>query len=186
MYSNVTNTWKLVLANFGLCGRMSVLVLLVNSVAYNQTEPEHCRGGSHDIVRPFLGVWDEFELTESGPILIGRLTTQLSTNNCVLTQSFMTPDSSFSYRSHGYVNPATSIWEETYVFSTGRYSKFQWIVDEDQLYTLRVGGSRQTNSVYWLLYTDVKPNEYLVIQQESNDGGQTWISADSTRIVRIE
>ena len=100
--------------------------------------------------------------------------------------ALISSDSAFSYHSHGYINPASSIWEETYVFNSGEYSKFLWIVDGESLYTLRVGGTRKTDYLYRLKYTNIKENEYTVVWEESNDGGENWEAKGSTRIKRIE
>ena len=162
-------------------------ILLFPSITmYSQTNSDNCSTGSFRIVEPFLGEWEEYELKDSLEVYIGRLSTKLNVDGCVLTQSFISHDSTFSYLSHGYVNPASNIWEETYVFSSGGYSKFLWIVEGKTLYTLRVGGSRKTDYLYRLNYINIKKDEYTVAGQESRDGGKTWISIDSTRIKRVE
>jgi len=162
-----------------------ILFFGVNS-SYCQTNDTVCRQGSYEVIKPFLGDWEEYTITDSTDVYIGRLSTHLNLDGCVLTQSFDAPDLKFSYQSQGFVNPSSNIWEETYVFNSGGYSKFLWILDGESIYTLRIGGSRKTNHLHRLKYTDVKKDEYVVIQQESVDGGKTWISKDSTRIKRIK
>jgi hypothetical protein len=132
-----------------------------------------------------VGDWEEYTVTDTAEVYIGRLTTTLDNNGCVLTQTFVSSDSTFSYHSQAYINPASNIWEETYVFNSGAYSKFLWIVEGETLYTLRIGGSRHTDYLFRLKYTDVKKNEYTVTSQESLNGGATWVSKDITRIKRI-
>ena len=175
--------------DFFYCLKASIFLILLiaqSNLIYSQSNNTGCNFGSHEIVRPFLGEWKEYTITDTSEVYIGRLSTHLNVEGCVLTQSFVTPDSSFSYLSHGFINPLSGVWEETYVFNSGRYSKFLWIVDGESLYTLRVEGSRKTNHHHRLKYTDIKKDEYSVIQQESVDGGKTWISKDSTRIKRIK
>ena len=155
-------------------------------ISYSQTQNTGCNSNAHKVVSPFLGEWEEYTITDSTEVFIGRLITKLDVEECVLTQSFMMSDSTFSYRSHGYINPASNIWEETYVFNNGGYSKYLWIVDGNSLYTLRIGGSRKTDYVHRLKYIDIKLNEYTVVQQESYNGGVSWTSNDSTRIKRVE
>jgi hypothetical protein len=152
---------------------------------FGQESDVGCRQGSYDIVKPFLGEWEEYTITDSAEVYIGRLSTNLSLDGCILTQSFDAPGLNFAYKSQGFVNPASGIWEETYIFNNGGYSRFLWVVDGASLYTLRIGGSRITNNLHRLLYTDIRKDKYVVIQQESIDGGKTWISKDSTRIKRI-
>ena len=161
-------------------------LILQTFIAYSQTQSNNCISKNHKIVQPFLGEWKEYTITDSAEVYIGRLTTKLNVQGCVLTQAFTTSDASFSYLSHGYLNPDSNIWEETYVFNSGGFSKYLWIVEGNSLYTLRVGGSRKTDYIHRLKYTNIKKDEYTVIQQESYDGGLTWKSKDTTKIIRID
>ncbi len=164
-----------------------ILVLSIKAISlFGQESEGGCSEGSYEIVKPFLGEWKEYTITDSTEVYIGRLSTQLSLDGCVLTQRFEAPDLNFSYQSQGFVNPASGIWEETYVFNSGGYSTFLWVVEGVTIYTLRIGGSRITNNLHRLFYTGIKKDEYVVIQQESIDGGKTWTSKDSTRIKRIK
>jgi len=162
------------------------IVLTQTAIANGQTQSSNCNSANYQVIHPFLGEWEEYTITDSAEVYIGRLTTKLNVEGCVLTQTFATPDSTFSYRSHGYVNPASNIWEETYVFNSGGYSKYLWIVEGKLLYTVRIGGSRKTDYLHRLKYTNVRKDEYTVVEQESHDGGITWESKDTTRIIRIE
>ena len=163
-----------------------LLILGINPNIFSQPSENPCSGGSYEIIKPFLGEWEEYTITDSSDVYIGKLSTHLNLDGCVLTQSFDAPDLKFSYQSQGFVNPTSNVWEETYIFNSGGYSKFLWILDGESLHTLRIGGSRKTNYIHRLKYTDIKKDEYVVIQQESVDGGKTWISKDSTRIKRIK
>lgn len=170
---------------------MKVIIVILVSLSivvdlFGQANDAACRNGSYDIVKPFIGEWEEYTITDSVEIYIGRLSTHLSLDGCILSQSFDAPGLNFAYKSQGFVNPSSGVWEETYIFNNGGYSRFLWVVDGASIYTLRVGGSRVTNNLHRLLYTDIKKDEYVVIQQESIDGGKTWVSKDSTRIKRIK
>ena len=155
-------------------------------MASGQSQSNNCNSATHQLIIPFLGEWEEYTITDSTEVYIGKLTTKLDVEGCVLTQTFMMSDSTFSYRSHGYVNPVSNLWEETYVFNSGGYSKYLWIVDGESLYTLRIDGTRNTDYLQRLKYTDIKKDEYTVIQQESYNGGRSWKSKDHTRIKRIK
>ena len=155
-------------------------------MVYSQTQSDNCNSVAHEIVYPFLGEWEEYTITDSTEVYIGRLSTKLDVEGCVLTQTFMMADTTFSYRSHGYVNPASNLWEETYVFNSGGFSKYLWIAEGKSLYTLRIDGNRKTDYLHRLKYTNIKKDEYTVIQQESIDGGLTWKSNDTTKIKRIK
>ena len=153
---------------------------------WGQNSKNPCQTAGHNTVKPFLGEWEEYSIKNGNEVFIGRLSTRLSTEDCVLTQTFATHDSAFSYRSHGFVNPSSGIWEETYVFNSGRFAKYLWIADGEILYTLRVESSRLADQLHRLLYIDIKTDEYLVIQQGSTNGGRNWVSKDSTRIRRTK
>ena len=155
-------------------------------LVFGQTAKNPCQTASHAVVQPFLGEWEEYSIENGMETSIGKLSTQLDVADCMLTQTFSTPDSTFSYRSQAYVNPTSQIWEETYVFNSGRSAKYLWIVNGDELYTLRINSSYTSENQHRLLYTDVQEDEYLVIQQGSTDGGRNWVSKDSTRIKRIQ
>ena len=168
-------------------GIIILIILCFHSIfVHGQTDNKNCNSGSYNIVAPFLGEWEEYEITDSGEVYIGRLVAEINTGGCVLTQTFISPDSTFSYRSHGFVNPASNLWEEMYVFSAGGYAKYLWIVEGDSLYTLKVEASRKIDYIYRLRYTDIKEDEYLVVAEESFDGGKTWTSKELTRIKKIK
>ena len=162
-----------------------LMVLLMSFTLVQAQDKNACQTASHDIVQAFIGEWGEYSIENGKESFIGNLSTQLDVENCMLTQSFSTPDSTFSYRSQGFVNPASKIWEETYVFNSGRYAKYLWIVDGETLYTLRVDSSQPSDHLHRLFYTEIRKDEYLVVQQSSRDGGRQWISKDSTRIRKL-
>ena len=82
---------------------MEIIICILLSqtiIAYSQTKSNNCNSGAHEIVYPFLGEWEEYTITDSAEVYIGRLTTKLDIEGCVLAQSFMMSETSFSYRSH--------------------------------------------------------------------------------------
>ncbi len=145
-----------------------------------------CSGAIYDVVKPYLGEWKEYRITDSSQVYLGILTTKLQAGGCAITQKFVSVDSSFQYLSHGFVNQSSNIWEETYVFSTGGISKFQWIKQGDKLYTRRTSGSKQTDYQYRLQYMNTTDLQYEVIPQKSFDGGSTWQNDGLTRIIKIQ
>ena len=85
-----------------------------------EKENSPCSGPSWKLVKPFIGVWEEFELNDKDKEkFIGTLQVQLAAGGCSLVQRFISADSSFSYSTQGYVNPGSGFWEEKYVFSSG-------------------------------------------------------------------
>ncbi|MDH3698656.1 MAG: hypothetical protein OEQ81_08315 [Flavobacteriaceae bacterium] len=162
-----------------------ILMICCLSISNAQSGNSTCNTGSQAIVQPFVGEWEESDLKDGSEVFIGRLSTKLNLDDCVLTQRFISADSTFKYQSQGFVNPATQLWEETYVFNSGRYSKYLWIVDGDVLYTLRIGGSRHIDNQHGLKYIDIRKDQFTVVQEESIDGGVTWVKRDTTRIKRL-
>jgi len=160
-------------------------ILLMTTASYAQSE-SRCGGGSYELVKPFLGNWKEYNVTESGEEYIGTLQSKLDLNGCVISQRFVSSDSSFSYVSFGYVNPSSNILEETYVFDNGSISKYQWLVEDSTIVTRRIGGTRKIDHLQQLRLTNVSKNQYDVIEEQSYDGGKTWERVELTRIKRIE
>ena len=160
-----------------------VILLLFNLEAYSQNST--CSGDVYDLIKPFEGTWQEFEVTESGEEFIGTLRVIRETGNCVLSQSFVSTDSTFTYRTLGYVDPGSNIWKETYVFNTGSYADYQWIVHNGDIVQRRVGGSRKIDYMHQLRFVDVSHSGYVVIVEHSKDGGKTWEEKERTNVRKI-
>ena len=143
-----------------------------------------CNSGAHGLVPPFIGQWKEYTVLGEKEVFAGYLESRIDLEGCVLLQRFTSPDSSFSYLSYGYVNPASNIWNETYVFNNGNISKYQWLTDGDDMLMLRTGGSRKLNYMHQLRLTNITKLQYDVIEQHSHDGGKTWKDVEVTRIRR--
>lgn len=162
---------------------MLMLTSTLNVNAQDDNKPV-CTGGSYDLVKPYLGTWSEYRVTDSTEVYTGTLITRLEVRGCAITQHYMERDSSFTYTSFGFVNPNSGLWEETYVFSTGSTSVYQWVMEKGELATKRIHGSRNVDHIYRLRYVDTTDREYTVIGQRSYDGGKTWQSESRTRIER--
>lgn len=144
-----------------------------------------CSGASHDLIKPFIGTWEEFELDEEGKEeFIGTLQVQLGAGGCSLLQRFTGPDSNFFYTTQGYVDGGSGFWEERYVFSTGATADYRWVIDDGDVVQRRVGGSRQISHLHQLRFTELDKSGYLLLQEQSNDGGRTWEVTGRTRVRR--
>ena len=145
-----------------------------------------CATESHQLIRPFIGTWEEFELDDKDQEnFIGTLNVELVAGDCALAQRFESPDSSFSYATQGYVNPGSGFWEETYVFSTGNTAEYQWIVDNGDVVQRRIGGTRKIDYLHQLRFTQVTAAGYLVTVEQSTDGGKSWATKERTRVKRV-
>jgi len=162
-----------------------LLLIMVVSDSISQTSGS-CEGGTYNLVKPLLGTWEEYTITDSSEVFIGTLQSNLELSGCVLSQRFVSPDSSFSYQSFGYVEPTSNKWNETYVFSTGSISKYEWQTDNNDLLTLRTGGTRVIDYIHRLRLTNINELFYDVIEERSKDGGRTWKAMELTRINRTE
>lgn len=155
-----------------------------------QTKPtsstnKGCESPSHTVIQPFIGVWEEFSLNEEGKeTFIGTLEVALEAGGCALNQQFISADSSFFYATLGFVNEASGFWEETYVFSTGRISEYQWIIDNGEIVQRKIGGSRSSGFMHQLRFTKLTSEGYLLIQERSDNGGKTWVPGEQTRVKR--
>lgn len=142
-----------------------------------------CTSASHKLITPLLGTWEEYELDDKNKeTFIGVLRVQLVAGGCAVAQRFMSPDSTFSYTTQGHVNPGSGFWEEKYVFSNGATADYQWIVDKGDIVQRRVGGSKQLDYLHQLRFTELNKSGYLVVVEQSVDGGRTWITKERTRV----
>ncbi|MEQ9296999.1 MAG: hypothetical protein RIF33_00475 [Cyclobacteriaceae bacterium] len=153
--------------------------------AATASEYPPCSSASHQLIQPFVGTWLEYEIVQDGSeTFIGTLEVRLGAGGCSLLQQFHSPDSSFFYSTQGFVDVASGFWEETYVFSTARISKYQWIVEGGDIVQRRIGGSRSTGTMHQLRFTEVADTGYIVVQETSEDGGRNWIPGERTRVKR--
>lgn len=144
-----------------------------------------CTSATHNLIKPLLGTWEEYELDEnSKETFAGVLQVQLVAGGCAIAQRFVSPDSTFFYTTQGHVNPGSGFWEEKYVFSNGATADYQWIIDKGDIVQRRVGGSKQIDYIHQLRFTELNKSGYLVVVEQSVDGGRTWITKERTRVKR--
>lgn len=161
------------------------VILVLTNYSFSQSE-NNCSGGSFEIIKPFLGSWEEYTLTHNDEKLEGTLESRIDLDGCVISQRFISSDSGFSYLSFGYVEPSSNIWQETYVFNNGSISKYEWLTDGDDVLQRRIGGTRKMEYMHQLRLTNIKKDHYDVIEEHSYDAGKTWEKKGLTRIKRIK
>ncbi len=162
-----------------------LLFYLIANISFSQSDGP-CSRGSFGIIKPFIGEWKEYTVTEKEEIYIGNLESTIELDGCVISQRFISKDSLFSYLSFGYIDPSSNIWQETYVFNNGGISKYQWQIDGTDILQRRIGGTRKLAYMHQLRLTDITKNQYDVIEEHSYDGGKTWKTIELTRIKRIQ
>ncbi len=163
----------------------SLLIALITNISFSQSN-NPCSKGTFEIIKPFIGEWKEYTVTEKEEVYIGELESSIELGGCVISQKFISKDSSFSYVSFGYIDPSSNIWQETYVFNNGGISKYQWQIDGTDVLQRRIGGTRKLDYMHQLRLTNITENQYDAIEEHSYDGGKTWKTIELTRIKRIQ
>lgn len=149
-------------------------------------EVKPCTEGVYKLVAPFMGHWEEYNITDDGEEFIGTLSSSRGPDGCTIGQRFVSADGSFSYQSFGYVEADSQRWKEIYVFSNGNNSEYQWFSEGEDVIMRRTGGSRQLEYMHQLRLTNIQEGFYDVIEEHSYDNGLTWKHIELTRIKRIE
>ena len=160
------------------------LLILVTMTLYAQDKTS-CSGESYELVNPFMGNWEEYTITADGEIFIGTLTSSKGPDRCTISQRFVSADGSFSYQSFGYIEAATGLWKEVYVFSNGNSSEYQWFKDGTDVIMRRTGGTRKLEYMHQLRLTKITDESYDVIEEHSRDNGNTWEDVELTRIKKV-
>lgn len=143
-----------------------------------------CTGPAYDLARRFVGVWQEFAVTDQGEELGGRLDSVLEAGGCAITQTFVGADGAFSFRSLGYVEAATGQWVETYVLSNNRVATYRWRVDgEDVVIDRIVGGDPAVRRRLRVTFEDA--DMYRVVEETSPAAADTWTAGLLTVTRRI-
>ena len=144
-----------------------------------------CFGTEYALVDPFLGDWEEFTVTADSEVLVGTLQTSKSPDGCTITQQFVSADGSFSYQSFGYVEPSSGMWRETYVFSNGNKSEYQWFRQGSDIVMRRTGGTKKLDYLHQLRLTNIQDDSYEVIEEHSFDSGLSWEDKELTRVKKL-
>ncbi len=146
--------------------------VLVATAAGAQDEAA-CQGPAYDLARRFVGAWQEFSVTPEGERLEGRLDTALEAGGCAIVQAFASPDGTFTFRSLGYVDPASGEWQETYVLSNNRPATYRWQVEGGDILIGRiVGGDPATRRRLRVTFLDA--DSYRVTIETSPAGADAW------------
>ena len=140
-----------------------------------------CDSLAYQLPAPLVGIWMEYQISESSKELLGTLTTRYEANHCALVQEFQAPDGSFSFTSLGYVG-ADGVWEETYVLSNGGVAAYRWQQAGNEINLNRV--TDENEPLRRLRIFDVSPGSYFVADETSTDGGMTWERSELVQTLR--
>jgi len=144
--------------------------------------PSPCSGKPYDLVRPFVGTWEEYAVADGDEVLIGTLISVLEQDGCVISQRFASADGSFSFMTFGYVDE-TDRWIETYVFNDGRAANYSWREEGSEIITERIGGDPK--DMRRLRIRFMTPDLYEVSEERSLDRGGTWDFVELSRTRRV-
>ena len=165
---------------------ISQLLLVVFTMSVIAQDNVPCSGEIYELVEPFMGNWEEYTVTADGEVFIGTLKSSKGPDSCTISQRFVSADGSFSYQSFGYIEAATGLWKEVYVFSNGRNSEYQWFRDGTDVIMRRTGGTRKLEYMHQLRLTNITDMSYDVIEEHSRDKGITWEDVELTRIKKVK
>lgn len=145
-------------------------------------QPNNCIGKHFEILKPFLGEWDEFELDKDKENLIGRLSINLDSEGCNLSKKFILYGQNFTYLTHGYFDKNENAWIETFTFSNGGYSKWKWVVRENEIIMENITNSLKVATQTRNRWTSIKIDYFDIIEEQTNDFGKTWTVRSITRL----
>jgi hypothetical protein len=156
---------------------------LIDSYKSNAT---HCNNDHLKLLKPFLGEWHEYLVTEEGEQLYGKLKISIDDNGCSVKKQFQHLQQPFSYATLGYFDSKKKKWIETYTFSNGAFAIYEWNQDgEDFLLQITESsfGKRATLSRNrWKIHSK---EFFQIIVEQSKDDGKTWQVSETTNMRRI-
>ncbi len=154
------------------------------------TEPEinnelNCQGNHLKLIEPFIGQWHEYLVTKDGEELYGKLNIQLDSRGCGIRKEFIHLQQPFTYSTLGYFDGQKNKWIETYTFSNGAYSIYEWNQDgKDFLLNVTQSAFKQQglSRNRWKILND---DLFQIIVEQSSDNGKTWEAKSTTNMRRI-
>ncbi len=154
------------------------------AAAVGAQEENACAGPAYDLARRFVGTWQEFSVTPEGERLEGGLDTALEAGGCALSQAYTSPDEAFSFRTLGYVDPASGEWLETYVLSNNRPATYRWQADGDDVLIVRIAGGDPA-TLRRLRVTFLDADTYRVTIETAPVGADDWTAGVVTMTRRL-
>lgn len=154
------------------------------------TEPEinnelNCQGNHIKLIEPFIGQWHEYLVTKDGEELYGKLNIKIDLRGCGIRKEFTHLQQPFTYSTLGYFDGQKNKWIETYTFSNGAYSIYEWNQDgKDFLLSVTQSAFKQQglSRNRWKILND---DLFQIIVEQSSDDGKTWEAKSTTNMRRI-
>jgi hypothetical protein len=143
-----------------------------------------CIGKQFDILKPFLGEWDEYTVEEGKEQLFARLTISVNTEGCSLNKRFLLYNRKSTYLTSGYYDIAENAWIETFTFRNGDYSRYKWVVQGNDVVMLRIASSSKSDYLNRNRWTNITSVAFDILEERSYDSGKTWAVFSTTKLKR--
>ena len=150
-----------------------------------ETNSAICQGEQFEILKPFMGRWQEYLVEGAEEKRYGILSIALSPESCSLTKNFSMLTSSFSYRTLGYYDRNSETWKETYTFSHGGYAIYEWKTVNNEVVMELISSAASSKKRRRNRWIKVKKNDFFIVAEESADAGKTWSQISETHMKRI-
>jgi len=143
-----------------------------------------CIGKQFEILKPFLGNWEEYTVEDGKEQLFGRLTITLNAEGCSLNKRFLLYNRKGSYLTSGYYDLAENAWIETFTFRNGDYSKYKWVVEGKEVVMVRIANSSKSDYLNRNRWTNITSDSFDILEERSYDSGKKWTVYSTTKLKR--
>lgn len=154
----------------------------LSSATAAEAQGTTCRSDAHRLPTPLVGTWHEFTMAPAGLVFEGELKSSLEAGGCAFIQTFVSSDSTFTFRSLGYVDPEQNTWIEHFVLSDGRTATYQWEPDGADILLNR---TEPVAGFFRLRVTDIQANSYVVIEERRTTDSAQWRQGERTLTRRV-
>ncbi len=141
-----------------------------------------CIGKQFEILKPFLGNWEEYTVEDGKEQLFGRLTITLNAEGCSLNKRFLLYNRKGSYLTSGYYDLAENAWIETFTFRNGDYSKYKWVVEGKEVVMVRIANSSKSDYLNRNRWTNITSDSFDILEERSYDSGKKWTVYSTTKL----
>jgi uncharacterized protein len=141
-----------------------------------------CSSELHRLPAPLVGSWHEFTVTPEGLVFEGELRSSLEAGGCAFSQTFVSADSTFTFRSLGYVSEVEERWIEHFVLSNGRTATYLWEPDGTDILLVR---TEPDQGRFRLRVTEIQADSYRVIEERRAAGSPEWLPGERTLTRRV-
>jgi hypothetical protein len=145
--------------------------LLVSAILHAQTNTPPCNASQASQFNFWIGEWD---LTWSDS-LHGSNRIEKIFGNCTIHENFNDPGTNFSGESWSVFNPASGLWQQTWVDNQGGYITLTGKMEGDSM--ILKTAERQTpkgKQQMRMVFYNIRSNSFDWSWDSSNDSGISW------------